>query len=110
MRLFLQHGCLNGCKDVGVRLLLPTRKLLPVGDIGLFRIREVLEDLADPAEAHHTPALLSAQFAGGPVCGQHELADLLIDSNGAALLPLCHLFPWYDVTGLWRAREVFGDA
>jgi hypothetical protein len=47
------HGdSLNVFKDVGIGFLLPFGQLIPVGDVGRFRVRESLVDLPDPAKSN----------------------------------------------------------
>ena len=94
-------------EDVGVGFLLPGWEFVPVSGVGGFRVGEVFEDLAGPAERDELAFLGAAEFGGVAFCEGDEGVDLVIDCGCAFLFPLGCVVPGGDVAGFGVAGVVF---
>ena len=93
MAKYRQRLLLDALEDVGIGFLLPLRQLVPVGHVGRLGVREVLEDLADPAGGDEAPLLYSAESAGLAVAGLDEGADLVVDGRRTLAFSVGSLVP-----------------
>jgi hypothetical protein len=91
---------LDVLEDVGVGLLLPFGKQVPVSDVGGLGVGDVLVDLGDPAGGDEAALLLAGELAGGAAADGDEVADLPGDGGGRCAFPVGGVVPGGDVAGL----------
>lgn len=94
---------LDVLENVGVGLLLPAGKMVPVGDVGGLRVGDVLVDLGYPAGGDEAALLLAGQFRGGASADLDELPDLLADGGRGLPLPIGGFIPGRDAVA-WDGR------